>query len=177
MTDIKNREEALSAPVTTKYELKPFEKRIVSLRIYDLEGFLSFLYNEMCDNVFDPVTGVNEIIKVYNQTGRFSFSDMQYIGEPLGCDFQFRKDASSREMVMGEKKYLIPQRYHCRVYLEDDGITIVSEIEINPENVGAGILHVLEGRGLLKDYSKPEHRIIRIQYRKKSWIQRLFSRR
>lgn len=175
--DIKTREDALSAPPTPRYKLKAFERRIANLKIYDQEDFIKFLYTERCENVYDPVRGFNEIMKEYNLTGRLHLSNIRYIGEPLGCDFQFRKDARSREIIIGEKAYIVPQRFHCRVYLNYPEIVVVSETEINPDNIGTGILHLLETRGLLKDISKPEHRIIRIQYRKKTWIQRLFSRR
>jgi len=175
--DIKTREEALSAPSTSKYKLKAFERRIADLRIYELDDFVRFLYSEKCEGVYDLGKGVSEMMKEYYQTGRFPLSDIQYIGDSLESNFQFRKDARSREMVVGEKTDIYPQRFHCRVYLKDDTIVIVSETEIDPKDVKTGVAHLLEGQGELKRHPKPEHRIIRIQYRKKSWIQRLFTKR
>lgn len=177
LMDLKTREDALTSPPTPIYQLKAFEKRMADLKIYNLEDFLEFLYNEECEGVYDPLTGFNVMIQEYNTTKSFPWPKMQYIGESLESDFQFRKVARKRDMIIAEKVLNFPQRFHCRVYISENKYVVISETEIDPKNIKTGVAHLLEGKGLLKNHPKPEHRIVHIQLRKKTWIQKLFTKR
>lgn len=173
--DIQTREEALSVLPTPRHKLKAFEKRMFDLKVYGLEDFVKFLYTEKCEGVYDPVTGFDKMMDEYYSTGRFPWPKMQFIGELLESDFQFKKMARSREMLIGGTPYLLPQRFHCRVYLDGKEIVILSETEINPEDFGTGLAHLFEGQGMLMNHPKPEHRIIRIKIKERNWFRKFFS--
>ena len=109
-----------------------------------------FLADERAEFVFPPEFGVIlEGIEAF-RTGKLNLKTIRYWGDPLGCDFQFRKVAKRKS----KKTTPLPQRYHGRVFLDNQEIIVVTETETDPRDFRSGVQHLSE---------RHEHRIIRLQ--------------
>lgn len=147
---ITSREDALIAPPTPKSKLRKFEQRLYEIHECSFWDLLVFLDAEKTQFVFPSEIGLFlEGIETL-RTGKLKLKTIKHWGDPLGCDFQFRKVAKRRS----RKTTPLPQRFHGRVYLEDQEIVVVTETETDPEDIPSGIVHLIESH---------EHQIIRLR--------------
>ncbi|MFQ5818771.1 MAG: hypothetical protein ACE5I5_02165 [Candidatus Heimdallarchaeota archaeon] len=146
---ITSREDALSAPVTPKSKLRAFERRLYDLHACSLHELLQYLTDEQAEFMISTEAGVVVMGIQALLTGNINLNTMRYLGDPLGCNFQFRKVAKRASRIMTP----LPQRFHGRVFLSDYKIVVVIETEIDPLDTLSGILHLSE---------RTEHRIIRL---------------
>ncbi|OLS16667.1 MAG: hypothetical protein HeimC3_52510 [Candidatus Heimdallarchaeota archaeon LC_3] len=147
--EYKNRLQVFNVPSTNISNLRAFEKRLFNLKIVTIYQLIIFLLKEKAELMHSPEfimpIAIIELLK--NGTT----NSFKYIGEPNGCDFQFRKRA--RRSI---NTSLYPQRFHGRVYIyyPERQIVIVSENETDPTSISTGLFHLNE---------KYHHRIIRLK--------------
>lgn len=146
---ITSREDALRALPTPKSKLRAFEKRLYELRECTLQELIRFLIAEKAEFAHSPEAGIILMGIETLITGKLNVKTIKYWGDSLGSDFQFRKVAKRKS----RKITPLPQRFHCRVYLFDQEIVVVTETETDPKDPLSGFIHLSEN---------PEHRIIRL---------------
>ena len=148
--EIKSRKEALIAPPTPKSKLRAFEQRIYDLGECTPNELYWFLNKNNAEIMFSPEWGLLFMGIGAYLTNEINLNDMKLWGDPLGCNYQFRKTARR------ESRSILPQRYHGRVYIDAHLIVVVieTETETDPQDVPSGIIHLLKN---------PEHRIIRLR--------------
>ena len=147
---ITSREDALIALPTPKSKLRAFEKRIYELDECTPFDLYRFLVYENVEIMIPPEWGSIIMGIQYILTKEINLNTMKYWGDPLGCNFQFRKVAKRKS----RKNNPLPLRFHGRVYLDDQVIVVVTEIETDPKDIPSGITHLIESH---------EHRIIRFR--------------